>query len=96
MIKLSLFLFSGLTLIFGILFFKNLHREEIFIATDREKNSRENNEEGGKFGDKKAKKVSQSFVASVILDNVPSIDIPFLFTRNFKSEFVFRVQEAHK
>ena len=67
MIKLSLFLFSGLTLIFGILFFKNLHKEEIFIehtgikqTTDREKNSRENNEAGGKFGDKKAKKVRQS------------------------------------
>ena len=66
MIKLSfwLFLCSGLTLIFGIIYFKNLHKEELLVerlkqTSDREIETllRENDEERNDFKIKKVKKV---------------------------------------
>lgn len=70
MIKFSfwLFLFSGLTLIFGILYFNNLHEEEILVERIKQTSDREiereklsENDEERKYTEtKKVKKVSLS------------------------------------
>jgi len=70
MIKFSfwLFLFSSLALIFGILFFNNLHEEEILVERIKQTSDREiereklleNDEKGKNTETKKVKKVGLS------------------------------------
>ena len=97
MIKLSfwLFLCSGLTLIFGILYFKNLHKEELLVerlkqTSDREiePSSRENDEERNDFKIKKVKKVGCKYNSApfrVYFDSVSILLFSFTLIRNFET-----------
>ena len=97
MIKLSfwLFLCSGLTLIFGILYFKNLHKEELLVerlkqTSDREivPPSRENDEERNDFKIKKVKKVGCKYNSAtfrVYIDSASILLFSFALIRKTKA-----------
>ena len=97
MIKLSfwLFLCSGLTLIFGILYFKNLHKEELLVerlkqTSDREivPSLREYGEERNDFKIKKVKKVGCKYNSAtfrVYIDSASILLFSFALIRKTKA-----------